>query len=95
MQAVPDWTGPFDPNNLPAELLTSDRPCVVRGGFAHWPVVQAARQSDEALARYLMGLYNGVRIGLFQLAPEARGLGGPRLVGRADTAGKAAQGSGD
>jgi hypothetical protein len=73
MRAVPDWTGPFDPAALPAELLTAARPCVVRGGFAHWPVVQAARQSDEALARYLMGLYNGTRIGLFQLAPEARG----------------------
>ena len=73
MRAVPDWTGPFDPNALPAALLTAERPYIVRGGFAHWPVVQAARQSDEALARYLMGLYNGVRVGLFQLAPEARG----------------------
>ncbi|MGM9483446.1 cupin-like domain-containing protein [Roseateles sp. NT4] len=73
MQAVPDWNGPFDPNKLPAALLTGDRPHVVRGGFAHWPVVQAARQSDEALARYLMGFYQGMRIGLFQLAPEARG----------------------
>jgi hypothetical protein len=73
MRAVPAWSGPFDPHNLPAELLTGDRPFVVRGGFAHWPVVQAAGESDEALARYLMGFYNGVRIGLFQLAPEARG----------------------
>lgn len=73
MQAVPDWTGPFDPNHLPAELLTGDRPYIVRGGFAHWPVVKAARQSDEALARYLMGFYRGMGIGLFQLAPEARG----------------------
>ncbi|MFG6442033.1 cupin-like domain-containing protein [Roseateles sp. LKC17W] len=73
MRDIPAWTGPFDPDNLPAELLTADRPYIVRGGFTHWPVVQAARQSDEALGRYLMGLYNGVRIGLFQLAPEARG----------------------
>jgi len=73
MRAVPDWTGAFDPDHLPAELLTSDRPYVVRGGFAHWPVVQAARQSDEALARYLMGFYQGMRIGLFQLDPAARG----------------------
>ncbi|MFG6468453.1 cupin-like domain-containing protein [Roseateles sp. BYS87W] len=73
MRAVPTWTGPFDPNALPAELLTADRPYLVRGGFAHWPVVQAARQSDEALARYLMAQYNGVRVGLFQLAPEAQG----------------------
>ncbi|MBI3347179.1 MAG: cupin-like domain-containing protein [Burkholderiales bacterium] len=73
MRAVPAWTGAFDPNDLPAELLAADRPYVVRGGFAHWPVVRAARQSDEALARHLMGFYNGIRIGLFQLAPEARG----------------------
>lgn len=73
MQAVPDWTGPFDADQLPAELLTADRPYVVRGAFAHWPVVQAARRSDEALARYLMDFYRGMRVGLFQLAPEARG----------------------
>ena len=73
MQAVPAWTSPFDPDHLPAELLTGDRPYVVRGGFARWPVVKAARQSDEALARYLMGFYRGMGIGLFQLEPEARG----------------------
>ncbi|RZJ13716.1 MAG: cupin-like domain-containing protein [Rubrivivax sp.] len=73
MRAVPAWTGAFDPANLPADLLTGDRPCVVRGAFSHWPVVQAARQSDEALARYLMGFYEGMRVGLFQLSPTARG----------------------
>lgn len=73
MHAVPDWTGPFEPDAIPTELLKADRPYVVRGGFAHWPVVQAARRSDQDLARYLMGFYNGMRLGLFQLAPEARG----------------------
>jgi hypothetical protein len=73
MREIPAWTEPFDPAALPAELLTGARPFVVRGGFAHWPVVQAAHQSDVALARYLMGLYNGVRVALFELAPEALG----------------------
>lgn len=73
LREIPSWPGAFDPNALPDALLTAERPYIVRGAFAHWPVVQAARQSDEALARYLMGLYNGVRIGLFQMAPEARG----------------------
>lgn len=73
MRPVPDWPEAFDPDALPAALLAADRPYVVRGGFAHWPVVQAAQHSDESLARYLMGLYNGVRVGLFQLPPEARG----------------------
>ena len=73
LREIPNWPGAFDPNALPDALLTAERPYVVRGAFAHWPVVQAARQSDEALARYLMGLYNGVRVGLFQMPPEARG----------------------
>ena len=73
MRAVPAWNGPVDPEALPAELLTADRPHVLRGAFAHWPVVQAARRGDKALAQYLMSLYNGIRIGLFQLPPEARG----------------------
>ena len=73
MREVPAWPGAFDPDALPAALLTGDQPCVVRGAFAHWPVVQAARQSDEALARYLMSFYDGMRVGLFQLPPEARG----------------------
>jgi hypothetical protein len=73
MRPIPDWTGPFDPEALPDALLTAERPYVVRAAFAHWPVVQAARQSDEALARYLVSHYNGVQIGLFQLSPEARG----------------------
>jgi len=73
MRAVPAWTGSFDPDELPAGLLTAERPYVVRGAFAHWPVVQAARRSDRALAQYLMSFYNGIRVGLFHLPPEARG----------------------
>ena len=73
MRDIPVWDGPFDPDALPGELLGAERPFVVRGGFVHWPVVQAARQSDVALARYLMGLYNGVRLGLFEMAPQAQG----------------------
>lgn len=73
MREVPAWTGPFDPDALPDELLTGARPFVVRGGFARWPVVQLGRQSNVALARHLMGFYNGVRVALFELAPEARG----------------------
>ncbi|HEX4894909.1 MAG TPA: cupin-like domain-containing protein [Solimonas sp.] len=73
MRAVPAWNGSIDPTALPEDLLTAERPYVVRGAFAHWPVVQAARQSDEALARYLASLYNGVHIGLFHLPPAAKG----------------------
>ncbi|MFG6413147.1 cupin-like domain-containing protein [Roseateles sp. DC23W] len=73
MREIPVWSGAFDPDALPAELLAGERPVVVRGGFARWPVVQAAQQSDDALARYLMGFYRGMGIGLFQIPPEAGG----------------------
>jgi hypothetical protein len=73
MREVPAWEGAVDPNALPVELLSSERPYVLRGLFSHWPVVQAALRSDMDLARYLMSLYNGVQVGLFQLAPQAGG----------------------
>lgn len=73
MREVPSWSGPVDPGALPEALLAADRPYVVRGAFARWPVVQAARQSDTALAQHLMGFYQGMRVGLFQMPPEARG----------------------
>ncbi len=73
MREIPIWAGPFDPQALPHDLLTSQRPFVVRGGFAHWPVVQAARQSEVALAQYLMKFYNGVHVALFELDPREHG----------------------
>ncbi|MCE2657648.1 MAG: cupin-like domain-containing protein [Rubrivivax sp.] len=73
MREVAAWSQPLDTEALPDALLTSVRPYVVRGAFAHWPVVQAARRSDIDLARYLMSLYNGTQIGLFELPPQADG----------------------
>jgi hypothetical protein len=73
MRAVPVWTGPLDPECLPEALLTADRPYLLRGAFAHWPAVQAARQSDEALAQHLLSFWRGKNVGLFQLPPEAQG----------------------
>ncbi|HEY4079482.1 MAG TPA: cupin-like domain-containing protein [Burkholderiaceae bacterium] len=73
MKSLPVWPEPVDPERLPAELLAADRPHVLRGVYTHWSVVQAARQSHQALAQYLMSFYQGVHVGLFQLPPEAKG----------------------
>jgi len=73
MMSIPVWPGDVDTDALPDELLCADRPYVVRGAFAHWPVVRAARQSDDALAQHLMSFYRGMGIGLFQIPPEAQG----------------------
>ena len=37
----------------------TDAPLVLRGAFAHWPIVQAAQESDEAAVDYLNRFYNG------------------------------------
>ena len=73
MQPIAAWPASVDVDALPDDLLRGDKPFVLRGAFARWPVVQAARQSDEALARYLMSFYRGMMIGLFQIAPEGKG----------------------
>jgi hypothetical protein len=73
MKDVPIWSGPFEPEGVPDELLNSTHPWLVRQGFGNLKVVQAARESDVALARHLMGFYNGVHVALFELAPEERG----------------------
>lgn len=73
MKEVATWSGPFSPDALPQDLLTSAQPWVIKKGFADWPVVQAALESDMSLTRYLMSQYNGIPVTLFQLPPEARG----------------------
>ena len=42
-----------DAGVVPAEVFDSTEPCIVRGFVEDWPVVQAANQSNEALADYL------------------------------------------
>ncbi|MEY2776388.1 MAG: hypothetical protein RLY30_486 [Pseudomonadota bacterium] len=73
MREIPAWSSPLDPSSIEEELLTADEPFVIRGAFADWPVVQASRHSNLALARYLVERYNGVHVTLFELAPQRRG----------------------
>ncbi|MEY3952465.1 MAG: hypothetical protein RL320_1267 [Pseudomonadota bacterium] len=73
MRDVPVWSGEVDVTDLPHALLSAQRPYVLRGAFSSWAVVQAARQSDLALAQYLMSFYNGIRVTLFELPPTEQG----------------------
>jgi hypothetical protein len=63
----------LDPANLPEELLRSNAPCVLRGLVRDWPAVAAAREGDEALARYLLQFYRGEPVRAFVGAPEIGG----------------------
>ena len=44
-----------DPQALPARLLGSSKPMILRGLAAHWPMVQAAQRSTEEAIAYLKG----------------------------------------
>lgn len=44
---------------LPQQVSNWHEPVVMRQLLAHWPLVQAAQESDAALRRYLLQFYNG------------------------------------
>ena len=56
-----------------SEITGSYRPVVLRGLVSHWPAVGHARESAEALARYLAGFDNGRAVDAIRTPPSARG----------------------
>lgn len=65
---------PTEPGlTLPAGLLQSAEPVVLRGLVSHWPLVQAARQSDAAFCEYLRAFGAQTRVGLWRGGPEIGG----------------------
>lgn len=51
-------TADVDRDRFEREIVPAGRPIVLRGLVADWPLVAAAKQSDEALAQYLLGFAN-------------------------------------
>ena len=49
------------------------KPAILRGLASHWPAVQAARQSDEALVEYLTRFHNNAPIRAIVGEPEIEG----------------------
>lgn len=59
---------------LPSELLQGTQPVVLRGLVRHWPLVQAALESDRRFCDYLRGFAGtGTQAGLWRGAPEIGG----------------------
>ena len=58
---------------LPADLLQSTEPVLVRGLVRHWPMVQAAQQSDQKFCDYLRGFAGKGKVGLWRGAPAIAG----------------------
>lgn len=59
--------------SLPDPIVRAGLPAVLRGAVADWPVVQAARQSDEAAVAYVLQFYTGRPVGAITAAPSERG----------------------
>lgn len=51
-----------EPGVVPDAVLASTRPVVLRGLVAHWPLVQAARQSATAGIHYLRGFARDAQV---------------------------------
>ena len=58
---------------LPTELLQSKQPVVLRGLVRHWPMVQAALQSDQQFCDYLRGFGGHSKVGLWRGEPDIDG----------------------
>lgn len=59
--------------SLPADLLQSSQPVLLRGLVRHWPMVQAAMQSDQTLCDYLRGFGHNSKVGLWHGEPAIEG----------------------
>ena len=58
---------------IPAEVLQSTQPVLLRGLVSHWPLVQAARRSDEDFCDYLRGFDAGTPLLMWRGPPAIGG----------------------
>ena len=72
IRRVREWHG-VDRDTFVREIVPAGEPAILKGLVAHWPAVRAARESPEALARYLMSLDSGVESQTILVPPEHRG----------------------
>lgn len=70
--AVRELSG-LDRMALPAPVLQSDEPLVLRGLVRDWPLVRAGLDSAEAAADYLRGFYRGAPVVAMVAPAEVRG----------------------
>lgn len=61
------------PEAIPAEVLKSTQPVLLRGLVKQWPLVQAARRSDADFCDYLRGFGAQTRLALWRGGPEIGG----------------------
>ena len=62
-----------EPIEFPGQFAGATEPAVLRGLAADWPIVQAARQSNDAAYEYLRSFYNDTPVTISVGGPEAQG----------------------
>lgn len=62
------------PESIPAEILTSTEPLLLKGLVSEWPFVKAGRESLPAAGKYLLSFYSDKPVGI--------GCGPPEIGGR-------------
>jgi hypothetical protein len=70
---TPEWRD-VDLATFRDEIVPRDRPAVLRGLAAHWPVVQAAARSPQAFYDYIRARDLGQPTQTFIAPPQAKGL---------------------
>jgi hypothetical protein len=61
------------PDSVPAEVLGSAEPLLLRGMLAEWPIVKAAKTSAQAADLYIRQFYQGATVGAFIGSTESGG----------------------
>ena len=72
MEALAEYEG-VDARRFRDEIEARGEPAVLRGIARGWPAVQAARQSPEAVCRYIMGFDQGFPVDALLMRPEVHG----------------------
>jgi Cupin-like domain len=73
LQRTPEWRN-VDGATFRDEIIPRDRPAVMRGLAAHWPVVRAATQSSQALYDYMRACDLGQPTETFIAPPDIKGV---------------------
>lgn len=55
----------LSPDSLPAEILCSPEPLLLKGMLAEWPIVKAAKTSPQAADLYIREFYQDATVGAF------------------------------
>ncbi len=61
------------PESIPAEVIHSSEPLILKGLLASWPLVQLSRGPVKDVMEYLKSFYNGRETLVCKLAPEKKG----------------------